>query len=114
AAAAARGQEPRPAPTAVWAPKPSRTPSYTPPQKPWVKLSELKARHKGEANWRELGVDDGRLTGEYISAAPGSTVSRRLHPDTREWLAVVEGQVRVEIEGQPPFTATRGSLVNIS
>ncbi len=26
---------------------------------------------------------------------------------------MVEGQVRVEIEGQTPFTATRGSLVNI-
>ena len=26
---------------------------------------------------------------------------------------MVEGEVRVEIEGQEPFTATRGSLVNI-
>jgi len=113
ATVAVQGQDQRPAPTAVWAPKPVRTPAYTPPQKPWVKLSDLKARHKGDANWRELVVDDGRLTGEYISAAPGSKVSRRLHPDTREWFAVVEGQVRVEIEGQAPFTATRGSLVNI-
>ena len=40
-------------------------------------------------------------------------MSRRFHPDTREWFAVVEGEVRVEIEGQEPFTATRGSLVNI-
>jgi quercetin dioxygenase-like cupin family protein len=40
-------------------------------------------------------------------------VSPRFHPDTREWFAVVEGTVRVSIEGQPPFTATRGSLVNI-
>ena len=36
-----------------------------------------------------------------------------MHPDTREWFAVVEGEVKVEIEGQAPFTATRGSLVNI-
>ena len=42
-----------------------------------------------------------------------SKVARRFHPDTREWFAVVEGEVRVEIEGQAPFTATRGSLVNI-
>ena len=58
-------------------------------------------------------VDDGRLTGEYVSAAPGTIVGRRLHPDTREWFAVVEGDVKVTIEGQEPFTATRGSLVNI-
>ncbi len=56
-------------------------------------------------HWRELLVNDGRLTAEYFSAAPGTKVSRRFHPDTREWFAVVEGEVRVEIEGQEPFTA---------
>lgn len=100
-------------PTRAWAPKPIKTPSYTPPQKPWIKLSDLKARHKGEASWRELLVDDGRLTAEYQWSAPGTKVAKRFHPDTREWFAVVEGEIRVEIEGQAPFTATRGSLVNI-
>lgn len=104
---------PRPVPTSLWAPKPVKTPSYVAPQKPWVKLPDLKARHKGEANWHELLVDDGRLMAEYFLAAPGTKVSPRLHPDTREWFAVVEGEVRVEIEGQPSITATRGSLVNI-
>jgi quercetin dioxygenase-like cupin family protein len=108
-----RAQTQRPAPTMVWAPKPVATTAYTPPQKPWVKLSDLKAKHKGETGWRELLVDDGRLTGEYVFAAPGAKVGKRLHPDTREWFAVVEGEVRVEIEGQDAFTATRGSLVNI-
>jgi quercetin dioxygenase-like cupin family protein len=109
----AQEQPARPAPLAVWAPKPTTPPGYVPPQRPWVKLADLKARHKNDASWRELLVDDGRLTGEYISSAPGTKVGRRLHPDTREWFAVVEGEVRVEIEGQPAFTATRGSLVNI-
>ncbi len=104
---------PRPVPTSAWASKPAKTPDYVPPQKPWVKLSDLKARHKGQADWRELLVDDGRLTAEYFSAAPGTKVEPRFHPDTREWFAVVEGEVRVEIEGQAPITATRGSLVNI-
>jgi quercetin dioxygenase-like cupin family protein len=97
----------------VWVPKPMKTPAYKPGLKPWVKLADLKARHTGEANWSEVIVDDGRLTGAYVSAAPGGKGSPRLHPDTREWFAVVEGEVRVEIEGQEPFTATRGSLVNI-
>ncbi|MGH9200209.1 MAG: cupin domain-containing protein, partial [Vicinamibacterales bacterium] len=104
---------PKPVPTSAWAPKPIKTTGYTPPQRPWVKLSDLQARHKGSENWREVLVDDGRLIGEYVSAAPGATVSPRFHPDTREWFAVVAGQVRVEIEGQEPLTATRGSLVNI-
>ena len=104
---------PRPVPTNLWAPKPIKTPGYLPPQKPWVKLADLKAKHKGQANWHELLVDDGRLMAEYFFAAPGTKVGPRLHPDTREWFAVVEGEVRVEIEGQPPIVATRGSLVNI-
>ncbi|MGE3889922.1 MAG: cupin domain-containing protein [Vicinamibacterales bacterium] len=100
-------------PTMVWAPKPVELAGYAPPQRPWVKLSDLEAAHRGRPNWRELLVDDGRLTAEYVSAAPGTRVGRRFHPDTREWFAVVKGEVRVEIEGQPPFTAARGSLVNI-
>jgi quercetin dioxygenase-like cupin family protein len=107
-------QEPqRPVPTAVWAPKPSQPPAYPPGQKVWNKLTDLKTLHNGEVNWREVLVDDGRLTGEYVAAAPGARVPNRLHPDTREWFAVVEGEVKVEIEGQTPFTATRGSIVNI-
>ena len=114
-AAFANGQQqaPRPVPTAVWASKPIKTPSYKAGLKPWIKIADLKVKHKGQANWHEVLVDDGRLTAEYFSAAPGTTVSRRFHPDTREWFAVLEGDVRVEIEGQEPFTATRGSLVNI-
>lgn len=104
---------PKPVPTIAWAPKPVKTPGYTGIQRPWITLAELKAKHKGESTWRELLVDDGRLTAEYFAAAPGTKVPRRFHPDTREWFAVVEGEVRVEIEGQEPFTAIRGSLVNI-
>jgi quercetin dioxygenase-like cupin family protein len=97
----------------VWAPKPTSLAAYTPPQRPWMKLADLKARHTNDPNWRELIVDDGRLTGEYISSAPRTKTDRRMHPDTREWFAVVEGDVNVEIEGQPPIAARRGSLVNI-
>jgi mannose-6-phosphate isomerase-like protein (cupin superfamily) len=97
----------------VWAAKPVAPPRYAPPQKPWVKLAELKAAHKGDANWRERLVDDGRLVADYEAAAPGTTSGPQMHPDTREWFAVVEGNVRVHIEGHAAFTATRGSLVNI-
>ena len=103
----------KPLPTIAWAPKPIKTRGYSGIHKPWIKLPDLKARHKGQTTWRELLVDDGRLTAEYVASAPGTRVTPRFHPDTREWFALVEGQVRVEIEGQEPFIATRGSLVNI-
>ena len=56
-------QPPRPVPTTVWAPKPIKTPAYKTGLKPWVKLADLKAKHKGQASWHEVVVDDGRLTG---------------------------------------------------
>lgn len=112
-AAAAHGQQPRPVETPTWALKPITPPPYPSGAKPWTTLAELKARHKSQAEWHEVVVNDGRLMGEYLSAAPGTKIPKRFHPDTREWFAVVEGEVRVEIEGQEPFVASRGSLVNI-
>lgn len=106
-------QPPRPVPTPAWAFKPATTPAYPAGHRPWTRLADLRTLHKGESNWHEVVVNDGRLSGEYFSAAPGTKVSQRFHPDTREWFAVVEGEVRVQIEGQEPFTAARGSLVNI-
>jgi hypothetical protein len=56
---------PRPTPTLVWAPKPTSTLAYTPPQKPWVTLAEVKARHARDTNWRDVIVDDGRLVSTW-------------------------------------------------
>src|ERR1700730_91233 len=96
-----------------WAPKPVETPRYLPPHKPVTRLAELKKAHSGEANWNQVIVNDDHLHGEYIQSAPGTKVSRRFHPDTRALWVVMEGQIRVEIEGQQPFVATKGSLVQV-
>ncbi|MBI3679494.1 MAG: cupin domain-containing protein [Acidobacteria bacterium] len=94
----------------LWAPK-AKPARYTPPHKPHTKLADLKARHKGENSWRELIVDDRHLRSEYISAAPGYKHPKALHPDTREWWVVMEGEVRFEIESAQPFVARKGSMV---
>ena len=60
----------------------SRSWTRSPPQKPWVKLAELRARHRDQHDWREVLVDDGRLTGEYVSAAPGAKVRLSREPVT--------------------------------
>ena len=46
-------QPQQPVPTAAWAPKPITSPAYPLGHQPWVKLADLKARHKGEASWTE-------------------------------------------------------------
>ncbi len=94
----------------LWAPK--GTPAkYVPPHKPHTKLSELKAKHAAHAEWRELIVDDEHLRSEYIQMRPGAKTPRALHPDTRAWWVVVEGQVRFDVEKTEPFVASRGSMV---
>lgn len=96
-----------------WAPKPTQPSPWVPPNKPHTKLTDLKAKYKGKADWREVIVSDDHLQAEYISMAPGGKVSRRFHPDTREWWVVMDGQIRFEIEGQQPFVATKGSMVQV-
>jgi quercetin dioxygenase-like cupin family protein len=71
------------------------------------------AKHAGHANWREEIVSDELLHADYISSAPGSKVSRRFHSDTREWWIVMAGKIRFEIEGQEPFVASKGSMVQV-
>ncbi len=94
----------------LYAPK-GKPAVYTPPHKPHTKLADLKAKNEGKVSWRELIVEDEHLRSEYISSAPGTKVSPRLHPDTRIWWVVVEGRLRFQIEGQEPFVASKGSMV---
>jgi mannose-6-phosphate isomerase-like protein (cupin superfamily) len=86
---------------------------YLPPNKPLVKLSDLKAKYKGKPTWNEVVVKDTELQAEYHGAVPGTKVSPRFHPGTVSMHVVFEGEMRWAIENQPPFTAKRGSIVNI-
>jgi mannose-6-phosphate isomerase-like protein (cupin superfamily) len=80
--------------------------------KPHIKLADLKARHKGQTNWMEVVIDDENYHSTYHSAAPGTRFPRRVHPDTRKFWVVVEGELRFTIDGQPePVAATKGSIV---
>ena len=81
---------------------------------PHVKAADLRARHKGQATWAEVVVSDQDNHAEYHSGAPGTSISPRIHPDTREFFVVLDGQVRFTLAGQPsPVLATRGSIVNV-
>src|SRR5689334_25427263 len=86
---------------------------YVPPNKPLWTLDELKKMHAGQNNWQEQIVKDPEQDATYNSAAPGSKFSRRMHPDTHNIFVVIAGEMHFTIEGQPPVTAVRGSIVNI-
>jgi mannose-6-phosphate isomerase-like protein (cupin superfamily) len=103
----------QPAPPAGYVFKPLMPHPWTPPMKPFTRLADVKAQHRGEKEWSEWVVKDEHLWSQYIQSAPGSKVSPRFHPDTREWWVILEGQIRFNIEGQAPFTARRRSLVQV-
>src|SRR5260221_1800853 len=96
----------------LYAPK-GQAAIYTGPHKPHTKLTGLKARHKGQNSWRELIVDDKHLRSEYLYLAPGQGHPKAMHPDTRAWWVVMEGEVRFTLETQEPFVARKGSIVQV-
>ena len=97
----------------AWAPMPTQPSTWVAPNRPHWKLSELLAKHKGQPNWTDSVVSDGTLRADYISMGPGAKTHRRFHPDTRAWWIVQEGQIRFTIDGQQPFVAGKGFLVQV-
>jgi mannose-6-phosphate isomerase-like protein (cupin superfamily) len=103
-----QGQE-----TLAWAPVPNTPTGWTAPNKPIWKLKDILAEHSGQPNWTQTVVSDNLLHADYISMAPGGKTPRRFHPDNVTWWIVQDGQIRFTIEGQEPFLASKGWLVQV-
>src|ERR1700728_181973 len=97
----------------AWAPVPAQPATWVAPNRPHWKLAELLAQHRGQPDWTQTVASDSLLHADYISMAPGSKTPRRFHPDTREWWIVQDGQIRFTIEGQEPFVASKGFMVQV-
>lgn len=108
----AQAQQP-PANQLVWAPKPVKPTGWTAPNKPHWKLAEALAKHKGQSDWIETVVSDDYLHADYISMGPGKKTPRRMNADTREWWVIQDGQIKFTIDGQEPFVASKGYLVQV-
>ena len=97
----------------VWAPVPVQPNEWIAPNKPIIRLTELLSKHAREQNWTETVVSDNLFHADYISMAPGAKTPRRFHQDNRAWWIVQDGQIRFTIEGQEPFVASKGFLVQV-
>jgi mannose-6-phosphate isomerase-like protein (cupin superfamily) len=113
----AQGPSPAPGvangPQIVWSPKATAPGGWTAPHKPHTKLADLLAQHKGQKDWAETMVDDDTLHADYIAMAPGGKTPKRMNADTREWWVIQDGQIRFTIDGQEPFVASKGYLVQV-
>lgn len=99
--------------TTAWAPKPSRLVAYQAPNRPLWRLSDIRARHAAEADWSEPVADTPSFVARYVSMAPGKSTQPIMFSDDRSFWVIEAGQVRFRIEGQEPFVATKGFLVQV-
>jgi mannose-6-phosphate isomerase-like protein (cupin superfamily) len=104
---------PRPQPIIAWSAQPSEPTAWIAPNKPHWKLSEVLAKHSGQRSWQETIVSDRDFVARYISMAPGEKTKPQFFADDRIFWIVQSGQLRVSIDGQSPFVASRGLLVQV-
>ena len=83
------------------------------PNKPIWRLNEIMAAHKGKADWVQPIVRDQDYAADYISMAPGGKTKPQFWADDRIFWYVASGQIRFHIEGQQPFVAGKGFLVQV-
>jgi mannose-6-phosphate isomerase-like protein (cupin superfamily) len=113
---ASNAQEPKPArPPSIlaWSPKPAHPNPWILPNRPHWKLTEILAKHRGQPSWSQTVVSDRDFSARYVSMAPGEKTKTQFYGDDRVFWAVREGSIRVRIEGNEPFVATKGFLVQV-
>jgi mannose-6-phosphate isomerase-like protein (cupin superfamily) len=107
----------QPAPTTgdvwySWTPKPDKLPTYGRNQ-PVTRLPAVLAKHKGQPRWSEQVILTKRYDTKWIQAQPGDKTVTQYYADDRIVWVVWAGQIRFTIEGQQPFVATKGFLVQV-
>lgn len=103
----------RPTPVLAWAAKPTPATEWTAPNRPHWSYAEIVRSHAGEARWREPIVADRDFQASFIAMAPGDKTTPQMWADSRAFWVVQSGQIRFTIDGQEPFVATRGYLVQV-
>jgi mannose-6-phosphate isomerase-like protein (cupin superfamily) len=100
-------------PLRAWAPKPAAPAPYVAPNRPIWRLSEIQKQHAGEKSWTQAIVKTRDFVGEYISMTPGEKTKTVFYADDRVFWVIESGQIRFTIDGQQPFVASKGFLVQV-
>lgn len=109
--ATAAAAQPAPKYWFAWSPRPDVPTAYTGVNRPVWRLAELLAAHKGQADWNQEIVHTERYSARWIQMAPGRKTRPQFYGDDRTVWVVWSGQVRFTIDGQKPFIAGKGFLV---
>ena len=101
------------APLHAWAPVPLKPAPFISPNAPLKKITDILVRHVGHDDWSETEVLTRDFIGDYISMAPGKKTKTLFWADDRVFWWVFSGQMKVTIQGQEPFIASKGFLVQV-
>jgi mannose-6-phosphate isomerase-like protein (cupin superfamily) len=99
--------------TIAWAAKPAKLPLYTGVNRLVWRLADVLDAHKGKSSWSQEVFSSRDFTGEWISMAPGEKTKTQFFADDRVFWVVQSGQMKVSIEGQEPFVASKHFLVQV-
>jgi len=99
--------------TVALAPKPTELTPYVEPHRPHWALSDILGAHAGEQSWSQTVVDDAHIEARYVSMAPGESTPTAFYADNRAWWVVQDGEIRFTIDGEEPFVASKGYLVQV-
>lgn len=103
----------RPAPIFAWAPKREPLTPYVAPNRPLWKLSDVLAMHAGQRNWTQPILRSKDLAGDYHQLEVEGATPQVEYPDNRVCIIVWSGQMRVSMQGQEPFIASKGFEIDI-
>jgi mannose-6-phosphate isomerase-like protein (cupin superfamily) len=98
----------------VWAAQKVPESPYTGPNKPVVHVADVLKAHQGQKSWDQQVLLTRDFDGHYVSLAPGEKTKCMFYADDRVFGWVYSGQVRITIDGQQPFTATKGYLYDVA
>jgi len=108
-----RAARPPAKPITAWAAKSTKLEPYVAPNRLVYRLADVLAAHKGNASWKQAVFSSRDFIGEWISMAPGEKTKTQFYADDRVFWVVQSGQMKVTIEGQEPFIATKHFLVQV-
>ena len=97
----------------VWAAHKVPESPYTGPNKPVWHVADILKAHAGKQSWDQPVLLTRDFDGHYISLAPGEKTKCQFYADDRAFGWIFSGQVKITIDGQPPFTATKGYLFDV-
>jgi mannose-6-phosphate isomerase-like protein (cupin superfamily) len=101
------------APRIVWAAHKVPESPYTPPNKPIWHIADILKTHQGKQSWDQPVLLTRDFDDHYISMAPGEKSKCMFYADDRVFGWIYSGQIQITIDGQQPFTATKGFLFDV-